>query len=129
MQRVSRGFHPSNLIAPLLLLLLTPFASAAIFEFNPVQPVQGIPAPFNVLPQVQIKDGVGGANALPGLDTINTLNFTVTGVNTPITRVEVLISKSSATAVRVALLLAVTRSRKSDRAAPVPRGKTPMLGA
>ena len=88
-----------------LMLLLLSFGTsaqvhAAISEFLPNQPVVGPEAPLNRLPPpygtglywVQVRDGAGGANARPGIDGINTLNFNVAGINSEITRVELLLA-------------------------------------
>lgn len=109
MRQVIRKLRLSSLLPMLAIFaLVTSTAHAAIFEFNPVIPVVGVDAPYNRLPPppegpqypaghiygdgVQIKDGYGGQNLPDGLDAINTLNFVVDDVNTPITRVEVLLS-------------------------------------
>ena len=91
-----------------LILLLLSFATsarvhAAISEFIPVvQPndytFDGFPysllAPYGPggIGYIQVRDGNGGTFTWDGLDGSRFLNFNVTGINTPITRVEIILA-------------------------------------
>jgi autotransporter-associated beta strand protein len=100
MFQVIRGLRLHLMMSAVMVaLLVVPNASAAIYEFDPVQPVANIPEPYNRLPPpqgigfgVQIRDGFGGQNLPPGLDTTHPLVFNVDDVDTPITRVEVVLA-------------------------------------
>jgi len=107
MHRVIRRLATHSWIPILLVLMASAHVDAAISEFNPIQRVElgqpagnnqaadRLPAPQGIGNGVQIKDGYAGSDVgyySYGLDSTYQLRFPVTGIDTRITRVEVLLA-------------------------------------
>jgi autotransporter-associated beta strand protein len=88
------------LVLVLLSIATSAQVQASVSEFIPEQPVEKVDPPFNRLPApygegsgVHIKDGYEGAELTwDGVDQSTPMIFNVTGINSPITKVEVLLA-------------------------------------